>query len=120
MSDPREIRVQTDKVGNKPIAIIIIVFVLVMVASFWVAWVLLVKEKERLEGIRAEARPIPRRAPPSISDVRQTPISENLARRYRSRVATTLSEYEWVDRESGLVRIPIRRAMELRAEGMKP
>ncbi|MFH1845132.1 MAG: hypothetical protein ABIF77_18245 [bacterium] len=35
---------------------------------------------------------------------------------HRTAEAATLSEYRWLDREQGIVRLPIERAMELVAE----
>jgi len=48
--------------------------------------------------------------PPSVPlDPRQT----DELRRLRAREAQWLSEYAWVDREQGIARIPIRRAMQM-------
>jgi hypothetical protein len=59
--------------------------------------------------------------PPQISRVRQTLIARDReGARMRDRVRRDLERYEWVDRERGIVRIPIDRAMELRASGVHP
>jgi hypothetical protein len=41
-------------------------------------------------------------------------------RQMRSEAETQLGSYEWVDREAGIARIPIERAMRLLAEGDVP
>jgi len=56
-------------------------------------------------------------APASLE---QTPI-EGTKRglELRARQKEQLSSYSWVDRQAGIVRIPIERAIELRAEGKR-
>ena len=63
-------------------------------------------------------RPTPSAFAPGTPE--QTPI-ERSARGLELRVqqARRLSTYGWVDRDAGIVRIPIERAIELRAEGIR-
>lgn len=42
---------------------------------------------------------------------------EDELRRYRAEQARILDSYGWVDREAGVVRIPVRRAMEELSHG---
>ncbi len=48
-----------------------------------------------------------------ISGVRQTPIEQADSAVELARTRQLLSSYGWVDRQAGLVRIPIERGMEL-------
>jgi|HubBroStandDraft_6_1064221.scaffolds.fasta_scaffold296235_3 hypothetical protein len=59
----------------------------------------------------------PRPAGPEIAHIEQTPLfgaAEGLELRRRQR--EELSRYRWVDRDAGLVAIPIERAMDVVAE----
>jgi len=50
----------------------------------------------------------------------QTPIeSSERGRTLRTQQEQQLARYGWVDRQAGIVRIPIERAIELRAEGVR-
>jgi hypothetical protein len=71
-------------------------------------------------GIRDSVEPPHRRPAASqprevtaISGVRQTPIEQADAALELARTRQQLSSYGWVDRQAGLVRIPIERGMEL-------
>ena len=75
----------------------------------------------------AEPTPLPllelRPTPPSPrlqpNTVDQQTAEQDLAN-FRAREEQTLNSYGWVNREAGLVRIPIDRAMELVAEDAVP
>ena len=114
-----EIRLEEDRLDRKHVALTAIVALAIMIFSIWLAWILLVQEEE---GISAGAAPIPSRAGErQISGVRQTLIARDLEGIHVRREATQdLERYRWVDREKGTISIPIRRAMELVAEGEKP
>jgi hypothetical protein len=70
-------------------------------------------------GIRGHlpAGATPRAAGPAIAGIEQTPLfgaADGLDLRQRQR--EELSRYRWVDRDAGLVAIPIERAMDLVAK----
>lgn len=113
-----EIRLEEDRVSNRTIALIIAVSLVVVLLSVWLTWAILVAEERAILGDE------PRRAeqaPNQISRVRQTLIdSDREGILDRRRAERSLDRYEWVDRERGQLRIPIRRAMELRARGARP
>jgi hypothetical protein len=58
-----------------------------------------------------------------ISDVNQRPFAlEDEAPRLRAEQAARLESYGWVDRNAGIIHVPIERAMEqvLEVEGRGP
>ncbi|HET6628150.1 MAG TPA: hypothetical protein VFG91_00080 [Woeseiaceae bacterium] len=74
-----------------------------------------------LEGVPAPA-PFPAVSvtlAPGESPVLQVTPESDLAR-LRAREAALLHGYGWVDRERGIARIPIERAMEILAAGGEP
>ena len=97
-----------------PLVIFVVILVLITVgvmgASSWI-----------LNGLEASREPEPevhplaaeRQVPPAprLQDVPSKDIAE-----HRAIQGKLLGEYEWIDREQGIVRIPIERAMELVAE----
>jgi hypothetical protein len=117
MSD--EIQVEEDRLSRWSITIVIVVGLVIMAFSIWLAWALLVAEEEAIFGGDPPRDPMP--APPAqVARTRQTLIGrdrEGLELRQEQR--DQLSRYEWVDRDEGVVRIPIERAIELRAGGMR-
>ena len=82
------------------IGLVAAVSLLIMGLSIWLAWALL-------------GDPPPReiRGPMTLIDRDRRGI------RLRLEARRKLERYEWVDREKRVVRIPIERAMELRAKG---
>jgi hypothetical protein len=77
-------------------------FLLVSLAGLWVFW-------KADEGPRAF--PLPRSyGPPAL---RSDPAGD--LRGYHARQQAALEGYAWVDRDRGLVRIPIERAMDILA-----
>lgn len=107
---PYEVRVERGRVAEGSILAVVVVGLLVLASSLLVTWLLLPK-------------PIPltsvygREAPRQIAGINQTliladPTGEQLIEAQRRE----LDSYGWVDRDSGLVRIPIERAMQLVAE----
>lgn len=98
----------------KPLVIFVVVLFLITVGVMGTSgWIL-----ERLAAGRApepELHPLaePRQVPPAprLQDVPARDIAEHRAIQDR-----LLGEYEWIDREQGIVRIPIERAMELVVE----
>jgi hypothetical protein len=103
-------------VSFKPLMIAAVVLVVALVVA--------VVGMERLFGFlarREAARSNPasplaasRRAAPPEPRLQSEPIGD--LRKLREREQSTLDSYGWVDRERGVVRVPIERAMELTLE----
>ncbi|MBI2897024.1 MAG: hypothetical protein HYY06_25935 [Deltaproteobacteria bacterium] len=75
------------------------------------------------ERARASMRPPPPMAErgPRVPPEPRLEVSPGVTlRRIRAREDEILSSYGWVDRDAGVVRIPIDRAMDLVAGGRRP
>ncbi len=98
----------------KPVAVFTVVLTLVVAASFAaMVWVFEVfDERETL----ADRLPHPMAQPsePPAPRLQRETSADLVAHRERERQLTT--QYEWIDRTSGVVRIPVERAMELTLE----
>ena len=115
-----DIQVEADRISKTTVLVIIGSVITVTLLSIWLAWVLLLRE-ERLIG--ATARGAEKRAvhQDQIARVRQSLIAQDReGMRQRRRASHSLRRYEWADRDEGTVRIPIERAMQLRAQGVRP
>ena len=127
MSEPaeRRWRQQHDRVAARPAVILIAGTLAVIAGSVAVSWWLLRRDAgggarvARIDarGPRAEVSP----GAASIGGVRQTLIErdEETARLLHDQ-RRRLESFAWVDRDRGIVRIPIERAMDLAAAGMTP
>jgi hypothetical protein len=82
----------------------------IVVAMIFIAG--LVWTFERRTSVVQEAQPAPRNLPGLVG---QTP-AQNQLQTLQSQEELILDNYEWIDREAGIVRIPINRAMELMVE----
>lgn len=107
---PYEVRVDRGRVAEGRILAVVIVGIVVFASSLLVTWLLLPKQI-RLSSVYG------REVPRQIAGINQTlilndPTGEQLIEQQRRE----LDSYGWVDRKSGLVRIPIERAMQLVAE----
>lgn len=98
----------------KPIVVFTAVLTLVVLAAFWAMQLLFVAFDAR--EARADQAPHPMAQPvePPAPRLQRETSADLRAHRERERVLT--SQYEWVDRPAGVVRIPIERAMELTLE----
>lgn len=114
-----EIHVARDVLDNRKVAAVVVASISTVIVSVWVTWALLVRWEGEIPGGRRGPRP-PQRAPMQISNVNQTLIEEDYAEQLRTGRQDRLQSFEWSDREQGTVKIPIRRAMELRAKGVTP
>lgn len=98
----------------KPIVVFTVVLTGVVLASFWA--MRLVFDSFEAREARADQAPHPMSQPvepPAPRLQRETSADLGLHRE-RERLLTT--QYEWIDRPAGVVRIPIERAMELTLE----
>lgn len=67
----------------------------------------------------ADSAAAPIAPPPGVPEIDENQRGE--LRRLRRRETQMLTEYAWVNRDAGVVRIPVRRAMEiLSSESMSP
>lgn len=104
---PYEVRVEHGRVAEGRIVAVVIVGLVVLGSSLLVTWLMLPKSIRLMSGYRREV-------PRQIAGINQTlilddPTGEQLVEAQRRE----LDSYGWVDREAGLVRIPIERAMQL-------
>ena len=69
-------------------------------------------------SLRLPQQPAPTRSLPSKAQLQVEPVGE--LSQLRSSEEQTLRSYAWIDREKGIVRIPIERAMEIVARAGPP
>ena len=117
MSDPQSYQSGHEMTDAKarPVAVFLVVLAaLVFVSMLLMAWLL------GLFQIPADQR---ENIPAGLTDQKQIPPEPRLQahpavdlERLRSREEAELNSYEWVDEATGVMRIPIQRAMEITAE----
>ncbi len=120
-----DIEYERRDVNTKWVAIAIAsIFVLIVIAMSLTFWLLGTFNTIRVETeptplplIELRPTPPPPRLQPNLID-RAT--AEEELRILREREDAILTSYEWVDRDGGIVRIPIERAIELLAEQEEP
>lgn len=108
-----EVQQEDDLLAGRAISVVGAVLVAIVIGTgFSVAGMLARHERElRPSGVFPEAR-LPR--PTERSAIEQHSFAgESQAMRQRAREQAVLDSYGWVDRERGIVRIPIERAIEL-------
>ena len=106
-----EVRQEDDVVPSRAISVTIAAAVVITIASVFVAGRMLAADAP------TRAMPSPTAAPRTIDGIHQTPIgAPGRGLELRAAQRTSISGYEWVDREGGVARIPIERAMEIVAE----
>lgn len=117
MSERFVVRQDPDRVPTRSVVIVAVVVVLVTVfASAVPAWILERRGWFRLDApARLDEAPV---APREIDVVDQTLLEggDAVAGSSRSAERARLERYGWVDRQAGVVHIPIERAMELVVE----
>jgi hypothetical protein len=130
MSDPRtdrseaagapghgKVRSEDDRVPSVPIVVTgIAALVIFFLASFVTISFLRMKEGDR------PPLPVPQEIGQSKIGLVEQQLFESATRGAKDREARKkqLGSYGWVDRKAGVVRIPIERAMELSAQGVRP
>lgn len=113
MTHPYEVRVEPDRLRARAIALVAIAGVLVIVGSA-------VLVQSWLQPVAMESAGGLAGAPVTVGALNVTMFPdarEGLAQRERQRAE--LEKYSWVDRQKGVVAIPIERAMQLVAGGWK-
>jgi len=111
------VRSEDDRVPSiRILAVGIGALVIFFLASFVTLSYLRVREGER------PLLPVPPELGQSKIGLVEQQLFESATRGERDRAARKerLRSYGWVDRKAGVVRIPIERAMELTAQGVRP
>jgi hypothetical protein len=86
----------------------------VVLSAAVVAWVYFALERRAAALGASEGQPATTVEAPGPAGIFATPIgSDRAGERLRERDAEVLSTYGWVDRERGIVRIPIERAIDI-------
>lgn len=110
-----EVRQEEDVVADRRLTQVGVLVLVVSVVSVGVAALLLGKDQTRLAGESAE-RPKTEAsvAPPTLGIIEQTLIEHEARGTEQRRVEEErLHRYGWVDRDHGVARIPIDKAMDL-------
>jgi hypothetical protein len=104
---PYKVHAESDRLSaGKPM---LVVAVTIVIFAICIVWVLLSMPPKKTvsAGIRGEA-------PREIQMIEQTLIqADNSTARLRAEQEAKLAGYGWVDRDRGVVHIPIDRAMQL-------
>jgi hypothetical protein len=111
------VRSEDDRISAGPIlAVGVGALVVFFLASFVTISYLRVKEGDR------PPLPVPQELGQSKIGMVEQQLFDSATRGERDRAARRerLGSYGWVDRKAGVVRIPIERAMELSAQGVRP
>lgn len=118
--DDFKVQTEEDILPGGTVLIVAIITLVVFTAAGGVAWWLMVRfEKEEFPVGRPRVEKV--LAPRDIHGVLQTQIRvDRFAGDLRERQLRQLENYGWVDRERGLVHIPIEQAMERIIAGEQP
>ena len=114
-----EVHQEVDAIPGGLLAKIAAIAIVIAVIDVFFAALVLETNTGGVRSHQASATP-PRGADGAIAHVEQTPIlgaAEGLDLRRQQR--EQLSRYRWVDRDAGLVAIPIERAMDLVQAGSR-
>ena len=106
-----EVRQEADRLARRKVIAVAAGGVIVLVSSLWIAWGLL--------NLWSETGPFPAplAAPTTIGTLEQTLIDDTQrGLDLRERQEAELRTWSWVDRDAGIVAMPIDRAMDLFAE----
>jgi hypothetical protein len=115
-----EIEVAEDRIPPGRIVLVGIGLLVSILIGVWVTYAILVHGQGSVRGGDSQ-QPEAAIQTEEISRVRTTMIHDDRAGLRRRRLEIErLDRYEWSDREKRTVRIPIERAMELRARGVRP
>lgn len=89
---------------------------ILVVALLMMAWFFAALERAEVQGDSGRSVLAGERLPPPRPHLQVSPPAE--MRAFEAEQKKTLHSYGWVDREAGIVRIPIERAMALTAESL--
>jgi hypothetical protein len=106
---------EPDVVPRRPILVVLAAFVAITAACVWIVWAM---QSCQLGELRGDAPAEPSRpVPPEVSAMETfTFTARDQGRESRDAAERWLGSYGWVDRDAGVVHIPIERAMELYLE----
>ncbi|GAC1536923.1 MAG: hypothetical protein NVS3B10_01090 [Polyangiales bacterium] len=106
-----EVRQEPDRVAARPILLAFAVVVVVTLATIAVqGWML----RGRRQSLGVERAAVASVAPRQIAAIHQTPIERDRhGLDLRDEQRRALQRWQWVDRERGIARVPIERAMDL-------
>jgi len=98
----------------KPVVVFTLVLTIVVAASFWAMSGVFVALVERERAADAPPHPMAQPVEPPAPRLQRETAADLIAHQERELQLTT--RYEWIDRTSGVVRIPVERAIELTLE----
>jgi len=103
---------EADVVESRSVLVVMAGVIVATVIGVWIAWLLLGRGEEQVEGARRGAG-----IPPEVSAMETGTFSDRAQGLETHQAAERwLSAYGWVDRDRGLVHIPIETAMKLYLE----
>lgn len=106
-----EVAQEADVVASRKVSAVMAGGVVVTIASVAVAGWLLASTRSGLPTHAATSAPV---APREISGIHQTPIERDRhGWEQREEQRRSLDQYRWIDRDGGVVQIPIDLAMQL-------
>ncbi len=98
----------------RPIVLFTLALALLVAASFWAMRALFQQLEAHADAADQAPHPMSGPVEPPAPRLQRETSADLGAHRARERELTT--RYEWIDRSSGVVRIPIERAMQLTIE----
>ena len=109
-----DVHLDADRIPGKRIAVVIAATILITAGGVLWPWLSMRHREAVLLNEHPGRLPPAEPTPPGPSTILATPIETDLEGRRRiERDRAALESYDWVDREQGVVRIPIGKAMEL-------
>lgn len=116
----------TDKIESKPthqhertdinikyIAAFAAILVCVTIVLYIVLWGVFNRFAARVGQEQSQAQPVPESNPPLFPSPRLQVDPQQDLEQLRKKHQELLNSYGWVDRDAGIVRIPIERAMDI-------
>ncbi len=94
----------------------VVAAVLIAVAGLWLGWQWLERQARRQDPTISPLATLP--VAPPAPRLQATPLADYQA--HRAREDERLATYGWIDRERGIARIPIDRAMKLLVQRGEP
>ena len=103
------VRQQADRISITKVLMVVFAALVIIAVGLVVAWYLLPAAVRHPAPMAA-----PTHAPPQIGILEQRPFeTSNRGLELKTEQLEVLGQYGWVDRDAGIARIPIDRAMDL-------
>lgn len=116
-SSDTKLRQAPDQLADRNIAAVTVTSIVITVIALIVAWVLF----ERWTPARRDEAGSPPPAPSTISTVEQSLILHTeRGQELRTKQESALTRWEWADRDAGVARIPVEKAIDLLAASPLP